>query len=1563
MKTVYLHGKLGKRFGRKWDLNVSSPLEAFSALEANFEGFLSYLAKTEKNGVRYIVLNKSPQEVCSQEDFRDSHFSEKTIQFSSKKKEIHIVPCVEGNVTILKAIKIISAAGTLTTFGKIVVGVAVSFVVGAIMKALFKPPTRKDPTTTKSYLLNGAQNRQSQGVSVPLGYGRLRIGATNVSQAKISKHLTKSTTEGALESFTELEFVDLLSEGPIEGFANQNGALLPVNKNPDLIKQGIFLNNVPVANTPLEANEEPTLNYILNEDGELPDFQDGAEGSSKVLSKSVSFVIDHNLLLHGAGPYTEIGDQPRDTTNQYRPTVRGAIENGAKIASHFVANKNISKIVPEFNSNLYIQNDDGSTSGNTVRFVILIERDHKEYNILDPQSGCVVSLDRTKGNLKKEVAGDNIDAHFSLSGIATGVYAFDMDISFSRAKISSKGITFKFIKMSDEYDPSVKGGAGGIGRSRELKLTSVSEIIEEPFLYPHSAMCKIKFDSKNFSSLPERAYHVKLKKVLIPSNYDPASRKYEGPWDGIFKGQAESSSSVHSISDSNKFWTDNPAWIFYDLLYNARYGVGRYGLEEGDIDKWQLYRISRYCDELVNTDYPIETSSNLARSFSTLNLITNQSENNPGQFEITIDGVQLTSENGGLSNYSSSLFEQEFGSGDSFKGKKIAFFIASQTKRMSDITNSSDRLSEIASLKQKSSKQFGEILIEERVIISSAPNSSSGGGTVIVSGPSFEELSPSFVDGSNIITVGACASQINHPIVEPRFTCNTYITDKMEALNLINNMASVFRGIISYSSGKIFALQDSVKRPVQLFNNSNVSPEGFSYSSGSKNQKISTSVVRFNNKDDNFRPDIVYEEDSDAIQKTGFKEKETLGFGITSSSQARRLAKWILFTSQLESETISFKTGQEASYLYPGAIFEVSDEMRVGKSKSGRVLDVRFYQKIYETSTVNGVRSIISESEDYAPYILLDKHMLDEPFVGRIELTVSAGLSSSTPEKLELRAPFERSVEDQDAEIESTRSAQILRFDAEINYNKSIEKLGPSGQNVIATDLFVKIPFALSLSDNTFTVINHGFNNGDRIRFVTEGSLPLGLNLNSRGDNAYYIIESTKHTFKVSNSSSGGEINILNEGFDFLGNVGGLHYICPEDAQKTSDYLEQVMVGSVWSAKGLINSKGDQELDQFVLEKLNAADAGFADNYWLKSSWLGFIWAKGEWAFSYLLGWVYLGQLKHSSIDDGFWIYSSGKEGGNNSGWIWTSESLKKQYWFFYSLNQDDDSSTNWITPLYDSNDALKEFFVYTKNTTKNVRDYYIINNRKYAIVEKSYNGYFLGHSSAFEPNGTGKISTTHSISINTPSSIGGKTLNERRKDLIDSGYYKSTSIINIEAITESESIQRENSIKITLSSSNNLSIVDSQEVFIEEVVSSDAFDDNINVVYIYDSVDKKWTTTVDPWLLVKINDFEFELKDSSSLYSLFNSGNVTNFGNINFVPSVKTKAERVLEGQLFRTMNVKEDKNNTYSVVGLEYNSSKFDAVDKKTVIRKPVFPIPPQADMTIPESPDSLILTDLTR
>ena len=82
-------------------------------------------------------------------------------------------------------------------------------------------------------------------------------------------------------------------------------------------------------------------------------------------------------------------------------------------------------------------------------------------------------------------------------------------------------------------------------------------------------MVRILVDSKNFSNVPDRQYHVKLKKVLIPSNYDPISRKYDGPWDGLFRGQSDSLESIHSISDEDKKWTDNPAWVFFDLLHNS----------------------------------------------------------------------------------------------------------------------------------------------------------------------------------------------------------------------------------------------------------------------------------------------------------------------------------------------------------------------------------------------------------------------------------------------------------------------------------------------------------------------------------------------------------------------------------------------------------------------------------------------------------------------------------------------------------------------------------------------------------------------------------------------------------------------------------------------------------------------------------------------------------------------------------------------------------------------------------------------------------------------------------
>ena len=126
-------------------------------------------------------------------------------------------------------------------------------------------------------------------------------------------------------------------------------------------------------------------------------------------------------------------------------------------------------------------------------------------------------------------------------------------------------------------------------------IDSLTEVYGDVYAYPCSAIVSSKFSAEFFSAVPSRAYDVKLLKVKVPSNYDPIKKVYGeangGPvgtavtWDGTF-------------SDT-KQWTDNPAWCYYDLITNARYGLGKY-IDPDFVDKWTLYSIGQYCDTIVN---------------------------------------------------------------------------------------------------------------------------------------------------------------------------------------------------------------------------------------------------------------------------------------------------------------------------------------------------------------------------------------------------------------------------------------------------------------------------------------------------------------------------------------------------------------------------------------------------------------------------------------------------------------------------------------------------------------------------------------------------------------------------------------------------------------------------------------------------------------------------------------------------------------------------------------------------------------------------------------------------
>lgn len=118
--------------------------------------------------------------------------------------------------------------------------------------------------------------------------------------------------------------------------------------------------------------------------------------------------------------------------------------------------------------------------------------------------------------------------------------------------------------------------------TNQLYWSTLSKITKEKLSYPNTAMVGLRVDSGLFNHVPSRSYRVKLLKVRIPKGYDPIARTYPELWDGTF----------------DYAWTDNPAWCWYDLASNTRYGLGDY-IDAGSIDKWALYDIAKYCDELV----------------------------------------------------------------------------------------------------------------------------------------------------------------------------------------------------------------------------------------------------------------------------------------------------------------------------------------------------------------------------------------------------------------------------------------------------------------------------------------------------------------------------------------------------------------------------------------------------------------------------------------------------------------------------------------------------------------------------------------------------------------------------------------------------------------------------------------------------------------------------------------------------------------------------------------------------------------------------------------------------
>jgi len=172
---------------------------------------------------------------------------------------------------------------------------------------------------------------------------------------------------------------------------------------------------------------------------------------------------------------------------------------------------------------------------------------------------------------------------------------------------------------------------------------------------------------------------------------------------------------------------------------------------------------------------------------------------------------------------------------------------------------------------------------------------------------------------------------------EKRFSINTQLTSRQDAYRVVQDIAGAFRGMIYWAGGMVHITQDSPADPVMLFSNSNVVNGSFAYKGSARKDRYSVALITYNNKEDGYKQSVEYVEDQESIKRYGIRKTESVAFGCTSRGQAHRVGLWLLYTSRMESDVITFSVGMDSVFLMPGDIVLIADKFRSGRRNSGRV--------------------------------------------------------------------------------------------------------------------------------------------------------------------------------------------------------------------------------------------------------------------------------------------------------------------------------------------------------------------------------------------------------------------------------------------------------------------------------------------------------------------------------------------------------------------------------------------------------------------------------------------------
>jgi len=203
-----------------------------------------------------------------------------------------------------------------------------------------------------------------------------------------------------------------------------------------------------------------------------------------------------------------------------------------------------------------------------------------------------------------------------------------------------------------------------------------------------------------------------------------------------------------------------------------------------------------------------------------------------------------------------------------------------------------------------------------------------------------DRVDASMIDRYALYQIGAYCDQLvsdGQGGQEPRFTCNCYIQSQADALKVINDLASVFRGMAYWANGQVVAVADAPSDPVYTYTNSKVIDGRFEYTGADITTRKTVALVSWNDPSDFYRSKVEVVEDDEGIQRYGIRKTEVTAFGCATRGQAQRVGLYQLYTSRLETGGVAFAVGLEGVIPQPGSIVKVADKHRAGRAIGGLI--------------------------------------------------------------------------------------------------------------------------------------------------------------------------------------------------------------------------------------------------------------------------------------------------------------------------------------------------------------------------------------------------------------------------------------------------------------------------------------------------------------------------------------------------------------------------------------------------------------------------------------------------